>query len=283
MSITIADISHHNDVKFLDKNEIDGVIIRATYGSQSCDKKVKQHVEMAEKAGLPYGFYHFSYACSMVAARKNAENFLDVISDYNPTLPCFIDMEKDNENTNLLISFKPENKEAFTEIAKIQLHMLEKAGYYAGLYGNEYDLMNITSDKDLRKRYGLWVANWTKEPDKEKFPTKILWQNTSKGRVNGIEGNVDLSIGDISFLQLVDKMNNIKNCEPKPVGDFIVNGCKVTTSAVTDIYGTHLAGWVNNVVLTVLKINTKDMSAIISSDGKTPTAEVSVETLKRYY
>lgn len=283
MPITIADISHHNSVKFLDKNELDGVIIRASYGANCCDRSVKKHVEMAEKAGLPYGFYHFSYARSMVAARSNAGNFLKTITNYNPTLPCFIDMEKDEADLNLCMDFKPENKKLFTEIAKIQLNMLEKAGYYAGLYGNEYDLLNITSNDELRNRYGLWVANWSKKPDSEKFPTKILWQHTSKGRVNGIEGNVDLSIGDVRFLHLVEKMNNIKNCESKSIGAYIVEGCKVTTNATHDIYGTHLAGWVNNVVLTVLKINHNDVTAVISSDGHTATAEVEIESLKRYY
>lgn len=286
MNIIIADVSHHNTVNYFDAYYIDGVIIRASYGENGKDKKLDEHVKKAELAGIPYGFYHFSYATTEDSARKNADNFIKSIARYNPTLPCAIDMENDTSNKDLSTFWKFENRKAITKIGKIQLEALEESGYYAMIYGNTWDLENITSDKALRDRYGLWVAKWTdKAPttnDMAYYPTLKLWQNTCKGNVPGIVGDVDLSVGETSFLTLVSKMHAQKAPTENNVSrETIKPGDKVMCHTEIDIYGTHLADYVRKLPCEVISYRPESDAFVISLDGKTPTAVVPGYTLER--
>lgn len=277
MKAVIADVSHHNSVYRFNREEIDGVIIRATYGYSGKDRKLEEHVRKAELAGLPYGFYHFSYAITEDEAKRNADNFIREISHYNPTLPCAIDMESDNASKTLSSFWSVENKKTITNIARIQLEELERAGYYSMLYGNVWDINNITTDEYLRKRYALWVAKWG-EPAPS-YDTMKLWQNTATGRVDGIYGEVDLSIGDVSFLNLVEKMKSGEkdNDTLKPLN----KGDKVMCYAENDIYGKHLADFVRKTPCYIIGYKESSDAYVISTDKKTPTAVVPSYMLER--
>lgn len=279
MCIVIADVSHHNNVNYFNKMDIDGVIIRATYGETGKDKKLEEHVKKAELAGIPYGFYHFSYATTTESARKNVDNFLKAILVYKPTLPCAIDMENDTNNKALSSFWNFENRKKITEISKIELDALEKAGYYAMLYGNVWDIENITTDESLRKRYGLWVAKW-REP-KPYYTTMKLWQHTRSGRIDGVDGDIDLSLGYSSFLSLVSKMDSQKKGEDNVSHKTIKPGDEVMCHAETDIYGTHLADFVRKLPCEVISYRPESDAFVISLDGKSPTAVVPGYTLER--
>ena len=71
-------------------------------------------------------------------------------------------------------------------------NILENAGYTTMLYASENYLNNTwLSLKD----YTIWAAKYSsKMPSINAGNEYILWQNTDKGRVDGIEGNVDLDI-----------------------------------------------------------------------------------------
>lgn len=273
MSVVIADVSHHNNVNYF-SNDIDGVIIRASYGENGVDKKLEQYVKKAELANVPYGFYHFSYAVSQSGAERNAMHFLNTIQGYTPTLPCAIDIENDQNNKTLSTMFTTNNKELFTKIAKTELEILESAGHYAMLYGNTWDLMYISSNESIRERYALWVASWkSKRPT---FPTMKLWQHTATGRIDGIEGNVDLSLGDDSFLHLVDRMKtgNVSR-------EIFQTGDTVTTTADYDVYGTHLASFIKQVNLYILGYKEEVDAYIVSTNGKDVTAVIARDRLRR--
>ena len=72
---------------------------------------------------------------------------------------------------------------------------IENAGYYCGVYSGEYyynrNLPNVT-------RYTKWIArygsNTGKPGTKPNVQNVVIWQYSSKGRVSGINGNVDVNI-----------------------------------------------------------------------------------------
>lgn len=256
--IYIADVSHHNTVKFFNPDTIHGIMIRCSYGMNGLDKKVEQHVSLAEKSGLPYGFYHFSYATNMEEAEKNFENFSKTISSFHPTLPCAIDFEADDYLTNKGLPFNASNSKIYTEIARHECELLEKCGYYTMIYANSYDMKHVFTD-ELRDRFGLWVADWSgKTPT---FDTMRLHQYTSKGKVDGIEGNVDLSVGDESFLSLQAKVKNVSR-ETIKTGDIV----RPTTRI--DYNGEKNADWVLHFEFVVKSVN-KDRVVIGTDSGIT--------------
>lgn len=91
------DISEFNG--FIDfekvKEEVDFVIIRATFGRFGVDKMFKRNVEQCVKFKIPFGFYYYSYAINEEQGIEEAKFFVETIKDYikEATFPAFIDME----------------------------------------------------------------------------------------------------------------------------------------------------------------------------------------------
>jgi GH25 family lysozyme M1 (1,4-beta-N-acetylmuramidase) len=64
-----------------------------------------------------------------------------------------------------------------------------KSGYECMLYGSKIYLEDLWEDRDTRK---IWLAHYADETDyKGRF---MLWQKADTGRIDGIEGDVDLNI-----------------------------------------------------------------------------------------
>ncbi len=65
-------------------------MIKATYGwdnDKQIDPKMAANIAGCEAAGLPYGFYHYSYAESPEDAAKEVAFFLRHIAQYKPAMP----------------------------------------------------------------------------------------------------------------------------------------------------------------------------------------------------
>ena len=71
------------------------------------------------------------------------------------------------------------------------LKKVESAGYFVGLYGSASSLTTHTAD-DIKSWYTIWLAHWV---DKTNYSGAYgIWQHSEKGKVAGINGNVDLDI-----------------------------------------------------------------------------------------
>lgn len=96
-------------------------------------------------------------------------------------MPIFIDIE-DSSIKNL-------GKTKLTNIAKTFCENL-KSEFDVGVYANLDWFKNYLNIEDLQK-YKIWLAQWS---DKHTADFTVnLWQYSSKGKVNGISGNVDLN------------------------------------------------------------------------------------------
>ena len=174
------------DFRKVKNSEIDFVIIREGYGKKDpkqIDKKFNENYQKAKEVGLNVGVYHYSYADSVEDAKLEAQFCLENIQGMQFEYPIVFDIE-DKEQLKL-------NNRQRTDIVKAFCEEIEKAGYYAMFYCNLNWINNYLNKSELLPKYDLWLANWyVKEPVVECG----IWQYSSEGKINGINGNVDLDL-----------------------------------------------------------------------------------------
>jgi len=175
------DISKHNGNINWEKvkNNIDCVILRCGYGNDTIkqdDKMFLINAKECERLGIPYGVYLYSYAKTTVEAVSEAKHILRMLNGRNVSLPIYIDVE-----------------EAGTEgvaqkTVDIVTKIIKEAGYTAGVYANLNWLNNYVKNVE---GLSVWVAQWS---DKCTYKGKYdIWQYSSNGSVDGINGRVDMN------------------------------------------------------------------------------------------
>lgn len=96
-------------------------------------------------------------------------------------------MEDDTNQTPLLHTY---GKDTLTNIAKSFCNEIELNGFISGIYANLdwfTNYLNVTMLTD----YKIWLAEWGN--DYSKLFKVDMWQYTSNGQVDGINGRVDLN------------------------------------------------------------------------------------------
>lgn len=191
----IIDVSSHNGEIDWDKVKgagIDGVMIRLGYrgyGDATIveDECFQKNIAGAKDAGLKVGVYFFSQATTPEEAIEEAEYVTKKIWGRGVTLPVAFDMEPFMGNER----FINHDIKSKTEMADAFLKVISKFGYEPILYGNP---TWFRSDVDISKltEYPVWLAHYTFSTE---WPYAFrMWQFTSQGRVNGINGDVDLNL-----------------------------------------------------------------------------------------
>ncbi|MCR5015093.1 MAG: glycoside hydrolase family 25 protein [Ruminococcus sp.] len=166
------------------KVRADFVIIRAGYGRELSqrDKKFERNYAGAKSAGIPCGAYWYSYAMSEDEARREAAVCMEVLRGKQFEYPIYLDVE---EQKVLALG-----RDKVSAIIAAFLKELENSGYFAGLYMSAYQLTNLTTDY-IKERFAVWVANYD-VPKPSYSGSYGMWQKSSKGRIAGISGNVDI-------------------------------------------------------------------------------------------
>ncbi len=182
------DVSVHNGNIDWGKVKADGIdfaIIRAGFGrlEKQKDEKFEQNYAGAKAEGIPVGAYWYSYAMTPEEAELEADVFLSVIKGKQFEMPVYFDLEE-KKQFDL-------GKEQVSAIMRAFLKKVESAGYFVGLYGSASSLTTHTAD-DIKSWYTIWLAHWV---DKTNYSGAYgIWQHSEKGKVAGINGNVDLDI-----------------------------------------------------------------------------------------
>ena len=182
------DVSVHNGDIDWGKVKADGIdfaILRAGYGrlASQKDEKFEQNYSGAKAAGIPVGAYWYSYAMTPEEAELEADVFLSVIKGKQFEMPVYFDLEE-KKQFDL-------GKESVSAIMRAFLKKVESAGYFVGLYGSASSLTTHTAD-DIKSWYTIWLAHWVDQTNYS--GTYGIWQHSEKGKVAGINGNVDLDI-----------------------------------------------------------------------------------------
>ena len=179
------DISKHNGSidwqKVRNSGSVDFAVLRAGYGKliSQKDQQFERNYAECQKYGIPCGTYWYSYANSVSEIQTEARVFLEAIKGKQFEYPVYLDFEEESQ-------FKL-GKATCTAMAEAFLDIIEKAGYYAGLYCSTYYLSNYFDDT-VRDRYTVWLAHVNVAKPTYTKPYDI-WQYSWTGKVDGITGN----------------------------------------------------------------------------------------------
>ncbi len=171
---------------------VEFVMIRLGYSSTAdgalhMDERFEENIEGALDAGLMVGVYFFSQAINTGEAIEEAEFVVQNLREYDITGPVAFDMEpvgEDDRISDLTV-------EERTEIADAFCGAIESYGYTGLIYGNS-SWLSDSIDLSYLTDHHIWLAHYNRTTD---FPYKfVMWQYSSEGEVDGIEGYVDLNI-----------------------------------------------------------------------------------------
>lgn len=152
-------------------------------GENFIDSKFIQNIKNANSVGIPMGVYFYSYANSVDRAISDAKWIIENIKDYKVELPIAFDWENWGSFNTYELSFF-----GLTNMAKRFMDTVKASGYDAMLYSSKTYLENIWMSVD----YPVWLAHYTKNTNYA--GDYSYWQICSNGRVDGINGDVDIDI-----------------------------------------------------------------------------------------
>ena len=192
--VKVIDVSYYQkDINwdlFYNESDCYGVILRLGYWT-TLDKKFERNISELKRLNIPYGIYLFSYSTTTSGALKEA-NFTNKMFDkYNldPTLGIYYDIESwntKNSNSNSITKNMYDNI-ITTYITNVSNHVNYR--YKVKVYSGRWYAMNRLGA--ISKKYVDWVAEYNNTCKYDAYYS--MWQYTSKGRIPGINGNVDIS------------------------------------------------------------------------------------------
>lgn len=153
------------------------------------DSKWETNYKGAKANGIAVGAYYFvGPKCVNAAAGKaDAERFIQLLKGKQFEYPVFMDNEAQPISA----------KTGITEASIAFCETMEAAGYFVGIYGSTYSGFRDRMDDSKLTAYTHWVAQYA---SKCTYSGKYgIWQYSSKGRVNGISGNVDMDLSYVDY------------------------------------------------------------------------------------
>ncbi len=186
---------------------VEFAIIRAGRGRAGSANQMKeddyfrQNIKGAQENGIDVGVYFYSYASSVSEAKEEARFLLEIIDGYEIQYPVILDMEEEFQSgigtkklTNMI--------EAFFEVL-----MEEK---YFPMFYSYKSWLEENLDMTILDKYAIWLAQVGDEVTYD--GGYYIWQYSFKGKVSGIETDVDLDYSYRDFPAILRKygLNNLK-------------------------------------------------------------------------
>ena len=184
-----VDVSKHQSVIDWEKakSKIDFAILRVGYGSDirsQDDAQFEKNAIECEKLNIPFAVYLYSYATNESMIDSEAAHALRVIGKHKPFC-VYIDME-DKTAAGL-------GKATLTAFAKRFCEAVKAKGFKVGVYANQNWFTNCLDVAALHSAgYSIWCAKYSENKPNIAAPYDV-WQYTSSGKVDGINGNVDMN------------------------------------------------------------------------------------------
>ena len=193
-----VDISHWNGSIDFDEVKASGVefvIIKAGGSDKGfyTDSMFITNYNKAKAAGLFVGAYYFAGKNfrGVEAGFTDAQRFIKILDGLKFEYPIFLDIEA-QENRY---------KEGITDAAIAFCEEMEKAGYFVGIYASDVSGFKNKLNHERIKSYTHWVARYGSEP--EVCKNFGIWQYSSKGRVPGIIGSVDMDLSAVDYAKTI--------------------------------------------------------------------------------
>jgi len=156
-------------------------------GKMVMDEYALANLEGARRAGLQVGAYFFSQALNKEEVDQEIEMILSILGDFQLDMPLVFDWEipvPEARTANM-------DARTLTELHKHFSSTMEDMGFDTLIYFNWNLSKNLLYLNELED-YPFWLALYQ---DRMTYPYKVeMWQYTDRGRVPGIQGDVDINI-----------------------------------------------------------------------------------------
>lgn len=232
------DISEHNGKVNFDKvkKEVDFIILRLGWignkNNHTIDTRFEQYYRECKRLNIPVGVYVYCYSNNEQAAESGARWTLNQLKGKELELPVYIDMEDS--------SIRHLGKDILTNIT-IAFNSIVEKSYRTGVYANLDWFKNCLHIEILKLKYSTWIAHYgLLNKNKYKGIYDIL-QYTSSGKVNGINGRVDINE---MYKDLIKKPNKYIPGEKVKVEIPVLVAYDNGTSSIVDSNGYQF--WINN-------------------------------------
>ncbi len=176
-------------------------ILKAMYESNhKPDEYFEKNYKGCKENGLFPGVYDFVGSKNIENPEKDAKDLLAILGSRPLPMGIWIDCESD--------SLQAIGKQKITELIETEARIFKEAGYAVGIYCNLSWYNNVLDGKGLSKKYPFWIARYPSndvgQPVEKLNPKSFAqaWQYSSKGKVPGINGNVDMDYFYISTSDL---------------------------------------------------------------------------------
>lgn len=200
------DVSWHQgevDWEKVQATDVSFAIVRCGYGNDQEDQddsRWKYNADECTRLGIPLGTYIYSYALDVEEAKSEAAHVLRLVEGYDLSFPIFYDLEDENYTGSL-------SAKEIGDIAETFVNEMNNAGYEVIIYASKYWFENVLTDSRF-DQWEKWVAQYN---DRCTYNGKyMMWQCASDGRIDGIDGNVD-----INFTIDPEKIEYIPETEPE--------------------------------------------------------------------
>jgi GH25 family lysozyme M1 (1,4-beta-N-acetylmuramidase) len=222
------------------------------------DASFEHNYKGCKSNGILIGGYKYSYALTSAQAIEEAENVISVLGGRGLDFPVFYDLEWAQQRSL--------GKQAIENIAVAFLTRIKKAGYKVGIYCNLDWYNNVLTD--ALKQYDCWIARYPADDNgtvqtRLKPSVGVGWQYSSKGKVPGISGNVDM---DVFYKDYRDsnqkgetKMVKISNCGHDERGRYA--GGKAGDQTGTEY---QIMNWYSRPWLCLLRFNDAKIATMIA-------------------
>ena len=176
-----------------------GVMLRAV-GSRNgvpyIDPTFEDNYANVKAAGLDVGVYYYTNASCEKLVDEELAVLRQALRGKELTLPVALDLESPS------LAGMPYGD--LSNLAAYHLEQIEKMGFFAQLYTyTSYANVHLDMAK-LAGRWDVWLADYTGKTPKVDFKYNAH-QHTSKGRVPGISGNVDLNVTTLNYPRIIRK------------------------------------------------------------------------------
>lgn len=164
-------------------------------GSFYKDSKFLANYYGCKGHNIPVGVYFFLGAdCNTKERGANMGcQILSLLKGLELEFPVWIDVEVHDKK----------NKRGNTDAIKEICDVIEKAGYYVGVYGSDINTFEEMVYKEELKAYDKWVARYPLESKNKNAGG--MRQYSSTGTVDGIKGNVDQDISYYGYPEIMKK------------------------------------------------------------------------------
>ena len=182
---------------------VDFAVLWSVRHSGKQDKQFAANVAGCRTQRIPFEVYKYTYALTPTQAVEEAQQVVSLLRAYG--LSCRVWWDVEDNSLHAL------NKGVMTGLIQSAADVIIGAGYEFGIYTGKSFYEESVFDTDAFS-CPFWIARYpcsgyyalADNPPADKYkpaPSQplVAWQYTSKGRVDGITGPVDLNICYIPF------------------------------------------------------------------------------------